>query len=131
MDYKLKTIEIKNKKVLVMNIDNRKYQKVVSLLQSDVVADFEWYKKSLCSVLNGEQKKILGVGNLYEIEITPEYTYIYDTLTDDDEYCAVDTNDLYNTIANWERDYNSFIESQYTLHSCDFSHELSGDDYNR
>lgn len=92
-------------------MENEKFQKVATLLQSDVVADFEWYKKSLYSVLNGKQKKILGVGNLCEIEITPEYTYIYDAVTEDKECCKAKTDELYNTILNWEKDYKSFLEN--------------------
>lgn len=57
MEYKLRVLELKNKKILIIHMENEKFQKVATLLQSDVVADFEWYKKSLYSVLNGEQRK--------------------------------------------------------------------------
>lgn len=111
MEYKMRVLELKNKKILIIQMENEKFQKVATLLQSDVVADFEWYKKSLYSVLNGKQKKILGVGNLCEIEITPEYTYIYDAVTEDKECCKTKTDELYNTILNWEKDYKSFLEN--------------------
>lgn len=111
MDYNLRVLDIKNKKMLVLDIKDKKYEMISVFLQSDVVVDFEWYKRAFQSVLNEEKDRINGTGNICEFEITQEKTRIHNAFADDKEFCEVNTEELYNTLTDWEKDYKSFAKS--------------------
>ena len=100
------------RKHLNVIFDDEKYDLLTIFLVVEVNSFREWIKDSFDKVISGRvQYEEIG-GNICYAEITPDITTIYNSLSDDDEQCEVNTLELRRLIDEWCDKVDEFKRTQ-------------------
>ena len=92
--------------------DDEKYDLLTIFLVVEVNAFRKWIKESFDKVISGRVQYEKFGGNICYTEITPDITTIYNSLSDDDEQCEVNTLELRQLIDEWCDKVDEFKRTQ-------------------
>ena len=100
-------------KYLTVIFNDKKYELLTTFLVVEVNAFRKWIKESFDKVISGRVQYEEFGGNICYTEITPDITTIYDSLSDDDEQCEVNTLELRQLIDEWCDKVDEFKRTQH------------------
>ena len=112
-------IEIGNKKRLLIDFDEEKYETLSIFFECEVSQFEEWIKESFDKVLSGESEFEEIHGNVCGAEITRDTTTILDDLAEDGrgDWCEIDTKELRMLIDDWSENMRKF-KLHYGKENC-------------
>lgn len=112
-------IEIGNKKRLLIDFDEKKYEILSIFLECEVYEFEEWIKEIFDKVLSGESEFEEMHGNVCGAEISCNTTKILDDLAKDGmgDWCEIDTKELRMLIDDWSENLRKF-KLHYGKENC-------------
>ena len=99
-------------KYLTVIFNDKKYELLTTFLVVEVNSFRKWIKESFDKVISGKVQYEEFGGNICYTVITPDITTIYNSLSDDDEQCEVNTLELRQLIDEWCEKVDEFKRTQ-------------------
>lgn len=100
---KYNVVELANSEKELVVVFEGENSELLNLLFNGELENFsDWIKSNIKAVLNQQDKARHISGNICELSIEFTTTKIYNIYADDEQYCEVDTTELFKLINEWE-----------------------------